>query len=540
MYKSNYMKIKISNIILGLVAISFGITGCQKGDNLTANPNVAAESSTIPSSLLLNHITANLMKEEDPITSNVYKYNQNLVSNYTYYFGSNAYSWSTTSTTYDNIKYCVKMEEQALNQYKNRTNVYFALSKFFKAYSYIWLTQRVGDIPMSEANDINNLTPKYDTQHDVYKQSLALLDSANIILSSLISTANANTKVDASGDVFGLTYAQWQKAVNTYKLRVLISLSKRADDNADLNIKSRFAAILNNPTQYPIMTSNSDNIVYKYNSAYNQYPPQRYGYAQYNNCVNISKTWIGATVPNKDPRVLALLSPGVLSITTANPLGSFNNYVGQDQDSSISAMKFTFTNNTYLAGLSYNRYMTPSNIGGSLSEPYILLGYSEMCFNIAEAANRGWVTGVSAATWYTNGVQASLDFYGIKQGGTIVIGNNDGTKPSLGTATYDVNSFLTNIAYSADAATGLNQILTQKYVSFFLNSGFESFYQWRRTGVPAFKEGGVGIGTPTFKIPLRWQYPVDETNYNSNNNKAALTAQYGGTDDLNAKMWLIK
>ena len=93
MYKSNYMKIKISNIILGLVAISFGITGCQKGD-LLSNPNVAAESSTIPSSLLLNHITANLMKEEDPIVSNVSKWNQYTVSNYTYYYGNNSYNWS--------------------------------------------------------------------------------------------------------------------------------------------------------------------------------------------------------------------------------------------------------------------------------------------------------------------------------------------------------------------------------------------------------------------------------------------------------------
>jgi len=532
------MKIKISNIILGLVAISFGITGCQKGD-LLSNPNVAAESSTIPSSLLLNHITANLMKEEDPIVSNVWKYNQNLVSNYTYYFGSNAYSWSTTGTTYDNIKYCVKMEEQAYNQYKNRTNVYFGLSKFFKAYSYIWLTQRVGDIPMSEANNINNLTPKYDSQKDVYKQSLALLDSANIIFGSLISTANANTKVDA-GDIFGLTYLQWQKVINSYKLRVLISLSKRADDNADLNIKSQFAAIIGNPTQYPIMTSNSDNMVYKFNSAYNQYPPHRYGYAQYNNCVNISKTWTDATVPNKDPRVIALLSPGILSIDAANPVGSFSNYVGQVQDESISSMKYTFTNNTPIAGLNYNRYMIPANIGGTLSEAYILVGYSELCFNIAEAVNRGWVTTQTASTWYTKGVQASLDIYGIKQGGTITVNNNDGTKSNLGTATLDVNTFLTNIAYSSDAATALNQILTQKYVSFFLNSGFESFYQWRRTGVPAFKEGGLGIGTPTFKIPLRWQYPVDEVNYNPTNNKAALTSQYGGVDDLNAKMWLIK
>lgn len=538
MYKSNYMKIKISNIILGLVAVSFGITGCQKGD-LLSNPNVAAESSTIPSSLFLNHITANLMKEEDPITSNVSKWNQYTVSNYTYYYGNNSYNWSSSSTTYDNIKYCVKMEEQALNQFKNKTNVYFGLSKFFKAYSYIWLTQRVGDIPMSEANNINNLTPKYDSQKDVYKQSLALLDSANIIFGSLISTANVNTKVDA-GDIFGFTYGQWQKVINTYKLRVLISLSKRADDNADLNIKSQFAAIINNPTQYPVMTSNSDNMVYKFNSAYNQYPPQRYGYSLYNNCINISKTWTDATIPNKDPRVIALLSPGILSIDAANPVGSFSNYVGQVQDSSISAMKYSFTNNTPLAALNYNRYMTPLNIGGTISENYILVGYSELCFNIAEAVNRGWVTTQAASTWYTKGVQASLDWYGIKQGGTVVVNNNDGTKPNLGTATLDVNTFLTNIAYSSDAATGLNQILKQKYVSFFLNSGFEPFYQWRRTGVPAFKEGGVGIGTPTFKIPLRWQYPVDEVNYNKANNAAALASQYGGTDDLNAKMWLIK
>jgi hypothetical protein len=184
--------------------------------------------------------------------------------------------------------------------------------------------------------------------------------------------------------------------------------------------------------------------------------------------------------------------------------------------------------------------MTPSNIGGTLSEPYILLGYSEMCFNIAEAVNRGWVTGQTTKSWYDKGVQASLDWYGIKQGGTVTVGNNDGTKPALGTATYDVNTFLTNIAYAGDNATGLTQILNQKYVSFFLNSGFESYYQWRRTGVPTFKEGGSGIGTPSFKIPLRWQYPVDETNYNPTNNKAALQSQYGGTDDLTAKMWLIK
>ena len=120
------MKHNLKISILGLIAIvGLVSSGCQKGD-LLSNPNVIAESATVPASLILNHLTANLMKEEEPIISNVYRYNQNIVSNYSYYFGSNSYGWSTTSDTYDQIKYCVKLEEQAQKQYGNNTNIYFA------------------------------------------------------------------------------------------------------------------------------------------------------------------------------------------------------------------------------------------------------------------------------------------------------------------------------------------------------------------------------------------------------------------------------
>ncbi len=112
---------------------------------------------------------------------------------------------------------------------------------------------------MSQAGDVNNLEPAYDKQHDVYKNCLALLDTANTMLGNLYSTATAGNKVDATGDIYGLTFLQWRKVVNTYKLRVLISLSKRADDNADLNIKTQFAAIISDPVKYPVMGSNSDN-----------------------------------------------------------------------------------------------------------------------------------------------------------------------------------------------------------------------------------------------------------------------------------------
>jgi hypothetical protein len=524
-------KILVFMTLLGIVATS----GCYKGD-LLSNPNVAAETSTVPVTLILNHITATLLREEEPVVSTVYRWNQDIVSNYSYYFGTNTYNWSNTSHTYDIIRYCNKLEEQAKKQYGNTTNVYFALSKFFRAYAFVWLSQRVGDIPMKQAGDVNNLTPVYDSQHDVYKNSLALLDTANTLIGNLISSANSGNKVDATGDIYGLTYLQWRKVFNTYKLRVLISLSKRADDNADLNVKAQFATIVNNPTNYPILTSNSDNMVYRYTTV-TPYPPNRTGNAPYNNCANVSQTWFNVTAAYKDPRIFVLTIPAAAQIAGGKLVSDFTAYVGEDNGKSQGLMS-NFSADGKYSSLSYNRYM--SSASGANAEPYILIGYPELCFNIAEAAFRGWVPGAVASDWYLKGINASMNVYGMTQGQVVTIGNVDGTKPNQGTATLDINAFLANANVAWDNTKGLTQILTQKYVAFFLNSGYESYYNWRRTGVPTFSEGGVGIGTPTNKIPLRWQYPQDEITYNATNYNGALGSQYGGSDDVNGKMWLIK
>jgi hypothetical protein len=79
----------------------------------------------------------------------------------------------------------------------------------------------------------------------------------------------------------------------------------------------------------------------------------------------------------------------------------------------------------------------------------------------------------------------------------------------------------------------------QKYVAFFQNSGFEAYFNYRRTGFPAFAQGGSGTGN-SGKIPLRFQYPGTERTTNGENLSAALSSQYGGSDDINASMWVIK
>ncbi len=228
-------------LTIGMVSI----TGCQKGD-LIDNPNVAASTGTVPASLLLNHLTATWIRNpgygssanEMPFTFSTTA-GQYVLSNYSYYRGTNSYNYGSTTDSYDILKYAIALQAQSTQQQGNQTNKYYALGQFFKAYAGIWLTQRVGDIPFSQAGNPAILTPKYDTQHDVYKSALALLDNANSILAP-IAAANPNAVLDA-GDIFGLSNLQWQKLINTYTLRVLVSLSKRAGDNADLQVPQKFA-----------------------------------------------------------------------------------------------------------------------------------------------------------------------------------------------------------------------------------------------------------------------------------------------------------
>lgn len=520
------------------------LSSCNRDDSLLDNPNAISEKALVPPSLLLNHITANLIKSEEMPFQQAHKINQYYVSNYTYYWGSNSYNWTTSDHEYDTYFYCTKMEEQAgkLGE-QSKISFYMALAKFFKAYSSIWLSQRVGDIPMAEAGNPSNLTPKYDSQKDVYKNSLALLNDANTLLGSINTTYPnlKNTVADPSGDVFGLTYYQWQKVVNSYRLRVLISLSKRADDTSDLNIKGQFAMILNNPAQYPVMESNSDNMMYRFNTSYNPYPV--YTSRSYTYGANIGKTILDITTATKDPRTFVFATPAPAKYKVAGvPISDFSAYVGASTNTAQSVL-FAGTDTTgntssdkgSYSYINYKRYFSSQD--GSTAEPFVLMGYPEMCFNIAEAINRGWATG-DAGSWYTKGISASLNFYGLSNGSSFTVGDRLGG--TLGTVTIDTNTFLSNVAYAGNSATGLQQILTQKYVSLFCNSGYEAFYNWRRTGYPAFQQGGVGIGTPNNMLPYRWMYPQGEVTYNTTNYQNAIQAQYGGTDDTTKLMWLLK
>ena len=66
----------------------------------------------------------------------------------------------------------------------------------------------------------------------------------------------------------------------------------------------------------------------------------------------------------------------------------------------------------------------------------------------------------------------------------------------------------------------------------------QSVREARRGSVPTFHTGSGSCNSQ--RVALRFQYPSAERINNKTNLEAAISAQYGGADDINAKMWIIK
>jgi hypothetical protein len=508
-------------------------TSCKKTfSDLAQNNN---QSTKVPPSLLLNGVLYSLYDApggSSEIDCQYYLYNYD-------YYGNNRYDFGSASMYYGTLENVVRMEQEALNAGAAAVNPYNALGKFFRAYFFTKMSLQLGDIPMTDAlKGINNLTPSYDSQKKVFLQSLAWLDSANTSLATLIAKGD-NT---LSGDFyFNNDLKKWQKVVNTLKLRLLIDLSKKTSD-ADLNVSQQFANIYNNPAKYPIMQDATDNLQFVYITPTNFYPDNANNFGNNGSRKNMSATHIGLLTQLNDPRVFVVAEPSryLVDSLSQSPT-SYQSFVGADPGLDLGVMY----NNAGLQRYSFlnrKRYYS-----GYTAENCIQLGYPELCFNIAEAINRGWITG-NAETYYVAGIKASMAFYGIPLSGTFNAyyyrpGSTDVTNSQnydTYSVNFDWNTYYTKsaVGYAGNNAAGLTQILQQKYLALFRHSGLESYYTYRRTGVPTFTTG-PGTGN-SGRIAMRYQYPKSELTSNLTNYSAALKSQYTGNDDINGLMWILQ
>src|SRR5690606_19716008 len=92
--------------------------------------------------------------------------------------------------------------------------------------------------------------PKFDSQEEVYQLMFADLEAANAIY----ATKPTFIKPALDG-MYGGCMEKWQK----YKNSIYSRFMNRGSARSSMNSGSKMTEILNNPSKYPIFTSNADN-----------------------------------------------------------------------------------------------------------------------------------------------------------------------------------------------------------------------------------------------------------------------------------------
>jgi len=398
---------------------------------------------------------------------------------------------------FDNLRQTKRMREEA-ERLDNNTMI--AVAEVMQIYLFHQLTRRFGDVPYTDALNAEEglYQPSYTLQEDIYADLLARLDQVNQDLAAATEPINGDV-------VFQGDRTRWRKFANALRLRILISLSKK--DDTSIDYAGQFSQVFNNPGQYPVMESLADNAQFTYNEATGDTYPF-FNTAAFTSRV-MEETLVDLYKEKEDPRLFRLAAPA--DETLPNAETSFDAHSGLIASATLQENSELLSEGT--GSLLDERYLNDPE-----AEPNLALGYPEVAFTIAEAAQRGWISADPEA-YYNEGVRASMEFYGI-------------TGP-------EVDAYLGGDEVAFDPANGLEMILTQKYMSMFLNSGWEPFFNQRRTQVPAFDVDQRDVLNGG-QVPKRWMYPEKELNTNRDNLLEALDRQFGGEDTINGTMWLIR
>ncbi|MBI9064399.1 MAG: SusD/RagB family nutrient-binding outer membrane lipoprotein [Marinilabiliaceae bacterium] len=497
--------------ILSVIIIGLSLVNCtSQFDELAKNPNKAEE--VIPS-LLFTGITLNLQSSG----GKPFFYSQMVgkqivwtetIEGYQYYeFGrAGFYNYSV-------LRNVQKMVDEAE---RTGEDAYYGLAHFFRAWFFYDLTITFGDVPYHDAMQGETgqiYAPVYDTQEEVFAGVLDEQEKANEVL--------MNTDGLITGDVvYGNDVAKWRKAVNTFALRVLMTLSSK-ESNATLKVKERFNAIISDPVKYPVMESIEDNLMFFYtDKSGERYPFYNHSYQQY---PHLGESFVNMLKEKQDRRLFYYAQPTGESISNGIAANSYDAYAGGDGTLPLDDLQQLEVDKK-MSRIHSRYYEDPEN------EPYVVIGYTEQELIIAEAAWRGWITN-DAATHYNKGITASMKFY--EQYGESYEGAEI-------TDQY-ISTYMESPRVKYDAANGLEQIITQKYIATFLQNNWLQYYENRRTGFPEFKiDPNTSMNTGyEDQIPVRWMYPQSETDANKENVEEAIKRQYG-EDNVNAKMWLLK
>jgi hypothetical protein len=338
-----------------------------------------------------------------------------------------------------------------------------ACAEIMNVYTWATLLNTFGNIPYSQALDIDQVYPVYDDAATVYTDLLNRLDNA--VNSIVVSEGGFG-----SNDIlYGGDMAGWKKFGRSLQLRLGMIIAD-ADAAKAKAVVEKVAA--------EAIGSNDDNAYFHYLSS----------------------------PPNTNPIWDDLVQSGRKDFVAANTLVDAMNALGDPRVPYYFTTDATggFSGGIYGASNNYATYSKPNNRLTAPDFEATLFDAAEAHFLLAEAVERGMNVGGTAAAHYEAAIRASMEYWGV---------------PSA-----EIDAYLAKpaVAYATAQGNWKQKIGTQKWLALY-NRGFEAWTEWRRFDYPAL----VAPPDAESAVPLRYTYPVQEQTLNAANYTAAASAVGG-------------
>ncbi|WP_188462801.1 SusD/RagB family nutrient-binding outer membrane lipoprotein [Bizionia arctica] len=349
-------------------------------------------------------------------------------------------------------------------------NAVKGVSLVLQAIAFQTLADAYGDIPVSEANQGGaNPFPAYDTQASAYSQILGMLTNADALLDGS-GTISAGQDLMYGGDI-----SKWKKLAASVKFRAMMRISETAQ--FDSSVLQDLASSGN------LIVTNDNNAFISYTTENAPNTNPFYGIVQGGRSGEwcMGEQLVNQMLSDSDPRLTVYANVNDDGIYRGKPAGYIN------------------------PGLSGYAPGTVSEIGDAYmaaEAPVYILAASQINLLLAEAVDKGWVTG-NAGSFFQAGIDESLMMNGLPAGSYV---------PFYG---------------------GYTSIAEQLWISTYMQ-GIEAWNEWRRSDIPSTLPLAVDPAPGVNSIPVRYTYPTSEQSVNAANLAAAIANQ--GPDLLTTKV----
>jgi hypothetical protein len=357
-----------------------------------------------------------------------------------------------------------------------------AIIEILNVYSFQNLVDIFGNVPYSQALDINNITPAYDDAATIYNDLLSRIDAA---LAKLDPSFGSFGKADL---IYGGDVTKWIKFANSLKLKLGITL---ADVNPSLSKSTVESAV-----SAGVFASNDDNALLFYPGGIHPNP-----------------IWQLVIQNGRDDFVPANTIVDLMNSLTDPRRSEYFTLV--DTSKVQTVQKLAFSGGIYGRSNPFTKYSHINPTISSPTYPGILLSYDEVLFYEAEAAARTFSVGGTVNDLYSAAITASILSWG-------------GTADQA--AAYLAQP---NVAYATATGTWQQKIGTQAYIALYAR-GLEGYTEWRRLDFPILN---IPPSITSYsQIPKRYTYPVNEQTLNKANYQSA-SAAIGGDLQTTKIFW---